>query len=85
MKKIVFFLSILTLIFVSGCCKENPPAEYKPSANFISYYDKPSFYNGYWEKIDRDTFSSNDIFFEAIDSTEKLEYEEYKNDSILKL
>ena len=72
MKKISIVL-IISIVYL-GCCKDTPPA-YKPSAGFIMYYTFPSFYKGYVEKVDRDTFNGGGIVFEALDTTEGVTYE----------
>ncbi len=63
---------IVTLVY--SCGKDTPQTS-KLSANFIMYYTFPSFYKGYVEKVDRDTFNGGGIVFEALDTTDGVSYE----------
>ena len=74
MKRLFIVLVSIIFVLLHSCCKETPSA-YKPSANFIMYYTFPSFYKGYVEKVDRDTFNGGGIVFEALDTTEGVSYE----------
>jgi hypothetical protein len=74
MKRLFIVLVSIIFVLLHSCCKDTPPV-YKPSAGFIMYYTFPSFYKGYVEKVDRDTFNGGGIVFEALDTTEGVSYE----------